>query len=122
MSRTPTEEHPRMDQDWEAVAKAVKERRVELGMRQKDLATAAGLDASTIRNIETQARSRFEPLTLSRVSKALDRPSGWLQAVSEGTDLSEIPEGASGADATLDDLIAERDRIEQLIRQKLREP
>lgn len=33
----------------------------------------------------------------------------------------DVPEGAAGSEADLDDLIAERDRIEQLIRKKLRE-
>lgn len=70
--------------DWEAIADAVVRRRKDLGMRQKELADATGYDPSTIRNVEHHARSSYDPLTLPRISRALDWPSDALERIGRG--------------------------------------
>lgn len=111
-----------MERDWAGVAAAVKNRRVALGMRQKELAEAAGYDASTIRNIETQARPNFDPVTLSNVSRALGRDPGWLDAIAR----REVPSDdmAPPADARrgdFDDLPDEDYEVLLAVARRLRE-
>lgn len=53
-------------------------------MKQNQLAEAAQLDPSTIRNVETQARSSFDDVTLAKISKALGWPADTLRRISNG--------------------------------------
>lgn len=96
-----------MNRDWAAVATAVKERRLELGLRQKDLADRADMDPSTIRNLEKQARDNFDDLTLSKVSKALGWPPLWLDAISRGERPDPDEQGAAGRSGRYDELTPE---------------
>lgn len=53
--------------------------RVRAGLRQRDLATAAGVDPSTISMIET-GKSRGNVDTVARLARALDVPIAELLA------------------------------------------
>jgi len=60
---------------WRRVAAAVVARRTQLGMTQEELAAAAIVSPTTIRYVETAARSAYRALTMARVAAALDWPA-----------------------------------------------
>ncbi|MBW3663525.1 MAG: helix-turn-helix domain-containing protein [Actinobacteria bacterium] len=94
--------------DWQAVAAAVKNRRAELGMKQKELAEAAGFDPSTIRNVETAARSSYDYVTLAKISTALKWLPDALDRISKGADPAEmepeVPGGTAAHDGSIEQL------------------
>lgn len=56
---------------WSRLGEAIQSRRVELGLRQEDLADTAGVSPNTIGNLESGKRGRL--LTLPKIARAL----GW---------------------------------------------
>lgn len=73
--RTQTRERLGPSPQLQAAAAALREKREELGLTREDLARAAGVADSTIRNIET-LRHRPNRSTLMRLSAALMQQSG----------------------------------------------
>ena len=65
--------------DRQALARAVKDRRAELGMTQKDLENVSGVSSSTIRLIENaQGTRHYRSVVLSDISRALEWPEDSL--------------------------------------------
>lgn len=74
-----------MDQDWDAVAKAISDRIAELGIRQRDLADRANVGLSTVQELVNNWKPRKRnPKTLAAISEALGWPPGKIQAVADG--------------------------------------
>jgi transcriptional regulator with XRE-family HTH domain len=71
-----------LEQDWDAVAKALSARVEELGMNLTELATRSAVSLSTVRSLaqNLEARRR-QPRTLEALSKALGWPSDYLGRV-----------------------------------------
>lgn len=74
-----------MDQDWDAVAKAITDRMHELGMRQRDLAAKADVGLSTVQELANNRTPRQRNAkTLRAISLALEWPSGQIEAIAQG--------------------------------------
>lgn len=73
---------PRTGDDWVRLGDAVRDRRVELGMTQEDLADAAGIATGTVRNLENGNRVR--DLTLPKINRALGWTEGSYKLVFDG--------------------------------------
>ncbi|HEX5115109.1 MAG TPA: helix-turn-helix transcriptional regulator [Pseudonocardiaceae bacterium] len=73
------------DDDWDAVAKAVRDRMAELDMTQKELVRRSRVSESTIRQVSRnygpRKRSRH---TLEDISKGLQWPSDHLTRILDG--------------------------------------
>lgn len=87
---------PRSGEDWLRLGEAVRDRRVELGMTQDDLADEAGIATGTVRNLEKGNRVR--DLMLPKINRAL----GW----DEGSYKRVLDEGLP---PTVAELVAEPD-------------
>ncbi len=71
-----------MGANWQEVANAVIQRRVELGYEtRKEFIEGSGIGARTIGDIETARRESYDPATLARLEKALRWPAGKIQKV-----------------------------------------
>ena len=93
---------------WQRVAAAVVARRSYLGLTQEELAANASVGATTIRYIETAARSAYRALTLARVAAALEWPASRFVELLAGDYEGEEDEFApGGGDDERDELIAE---------------
>lgn len=69
-----------MGANWQEVANAVVQRRVELGHEtRKEFIEASGIGARTVGDIETARRESYDPATLARLEKALRWPAGRIQ-------------------------------------------
>lgn len=72
-------------QDWTALARAVTDRRVELGHRTlRSFAQASGLSTKTLGEIEGAKRLSYDRATLIQVERSLQWPSGAVEAVLAG--------------------------------------
>ena len=58
-------------EDWDRLAEATRERRVELGMTQEDVRAAGGPSTATMRLIEGALQRSYQPATLRDLEKAL---------------------------------------------------
>lgn len=68
--------------NWQALARAVVSRRVELGMKTRGaLAEATGLSARTLGDIERARRTSLSPSTLAKVEQVLGWPEGHIDAL-----------------------------------------
>lgn len=75
---------------WDAAAAAINERLPELRMTQQDLANAAGVSLTTVRDlIHNRGPRRRSPRTLAAISSALDWPAGKLDAIARGLEEPE---------------------------------
>lgn len=93
------------EQNWEAVAKAIRERLDELGVNQRELADRSGVSVATIRELTyNYAARRRSPRTLRSISAGLDWPPGYLEAVLNG---GGIEESARTAEAAATSVVAE---------------
>lgn len=74
-----------MTNDWDRLAGAIRERRLELGLSQQQLADAAGVTRSTIKNLEgaRQPTSR-PPSSIASVVQALGWEPGSGQVILNG--------------------------------------
>ncbi|WP_170180819.1 helix-turn-helix transcriptional regulator [Actinomadura pelletieri] len=94
------------------VGESVATRRVHLGMRQRDLATAAGVSETTIRNIEA-GRMGGRPTKWPLVELALRWAPGSFEALLAGEQPRELPAPAAPqADALWTDRLPTRIRDE----------
>lgn len=86
------DEKPR---NWAALARAVTDRRVELGHRTlRSFAEAAGLSTKTLGEIESAKRSSYDRATLIQVERSLKWPPGAVQHVLDGGDAATYRPGA----------------------------
>lgn len=75
-----------MTEDVGPLARAVRSRRLELGLRQADLAGRGGPALATVGLIESGRERSPRPLTLGGLDRALDWKSGSAAAVLRGED------------------------------------
>lgn len=102
-----------MTGDWAAVAKAVKQRMAELGVRQGDVIKRSGLTKQTVGEIENNAKQRKRNRrTLEAMSKALEWHPDHLAAVLEGRTPPEVGEPYAKSS---DDIPARLDVLEHQI-------
>jgi transcriptional regulator with XRE-family HTH domain len=74
-----------MAEDWHAVADAVRARRIELGMKERqDLAERAGVHLNTIGRIERAVPSTRRSPSWAKIEAALAWPPGHVLAIAEG--------------------------------------
>lgn len=73
-----------MTTDWDRLAGAIRERRKVLDMTQQQLADAAGVDRSTIKNLEGARTPKRLPSSIAAVEQALGWTSGSAQTVLAG--------------------------------------
>ena len=79
-------------QDWQALARAVTDRRVELGHRTlRSFANASGLSTKTLGEIEGAKRKSYDRATLSVIESALRWPTGTVAAVLAGQPAPTTP-------------------------------
>jgi len=69
--------------EWVKVGAAVRERMTALGITEDELARKTALSAATIRDV-LRGSGRRQRWTLNALSSALDWPSGYLTAITEG--------------------------------------
>lgn len=72
------------DQDWGALAAAVRDRRLALGLRQGDLEALGGPSQGTVKNIEQGARTKYAQRTFARLETALGWPPGAVDRIFSG--------------------------------------
>jgi DNA-binding Lrp family transcriptional regulator len=104
------EESPSVDQDWDAVSRALLERLAETGRTQTELAAKAQVSLTTVRELvhNLNARRRH-PRTLAALSVALGWPEGHLDDVLRG----RSPEGdtTERRDSVVEELRAMREQL-----------
>lgn len=104
-----------MDQDWSAVAAALRDRLDEQGMTMTDLATRSGVSLTTVRElVHVLNTRRRQPRTLASLSTALGWPSDHLGSVLRGRARAEV--GGSELDTVRSELDELRQRVEALER------
>ena len=102
-----------MTGDWAAVAKAVKQRKAELGLRQGAVIKRSGLTKQTVGEIENNSKQRNRNRrTLEVLSEALEWHPDHLAAVLEGRTPPEVGEPYA---KRADDLPARFDILEHRI-------
>lgn len=69
-----------MEQNWTALARAIKQRRLELGLTRTDLARRAEVSRQTVHNFESGEGFVRLPPTLSKIAEAL----GWAPEMPYG--------------------------------------
>jgi transcriptional regulator with XRE-family HTH domain len=113
--------------DWDAVGKAIRNRMIQLGLLQEEVARRSNIAPATIREIEyNTVQRRRGKRTLRALSAALDWHEDHLEAIKNG----EVPpergplgrggQGAGGAttalEHTLRELVGRVTEIEKMIR------
>lgn len=78
-----------VDEDWDALASAVRSRREKMGLRQADLEEYGGPSSGTVRNIEQAARTRYSTKTKVQIERALRWRDGLVDDILAGTASSE---------------------------------
>lgn len=74
-----------MTNDWDRLAGAIRERRLALGMTQQQLADAAGVTRSTIKNLEgARQPTKRPPSSIAAVEQALGWAPGSVRTVLDG--------------------------------------
>lgn len=80
-----------MTNDWDRLARAIRERRVALGMTQQQLADAAGVTRTTIKNLEgARQPTKRPPASLPAVENALGWTLGSARTVLAGGEPTPI--------------------------------
>lgn len=104
-----------MDQDWTAVAAALRDRMDERGMTMTDLAARSGVSLTTVRElVHVLNTRRRQPRTLSSLSAALGWPTEHLGSVLRGRPtVDSPPDDLAAVHRELRDL---RGRVEALER------
>lgn len=109
-----------MEQDWDAVAKALKDRMTELGLRQQDLASRSDVGVSTIQELVNNWKPRRRnPKTLAALSSALEWPHDRLQMIAAAR--QEPPAEDEGAIAELRKRLTEAERRIALLEERVPE-
>src|SRR5689334_20985522 len=79
--------------DWQALAQAVVDRRVELGYRTRDaFATATKLSPRLIADLEKARRTNYDQVTFVRLEKALQWPAGEARRILDGAGADDLDE------------------------------
>jgi predicted transcriptional regulator len=105
--------------DWNRLARAIVDRRVELGFRSRPaLARHSKMSLRVIADLETAARDNYDPVTIARLEQALEWPSGRVRQFLRAADPQRLTvDTATGA--TLDpagrELITELDDLIRLM-------
>jgi transcriptional regulator with XRE-family HTH domain len=86
-----------MPYDWGRLATAVSDARRRQRMTQTQLAERAGVDRSTVKNLEGARPFSRWPNSIGAIEIALGKPEGWARAIAEDR---ELP-GTSADDAPL---------------------
>jgi transcriptional regulator with XRE-family HTH domain len=104
-----------MDQDWSAVASALRGRLDERGMTMTELATRSGVSLTTVRElVHVLNTRRRQPRILASLSTALGWPADHLGSVLRGRQPAhDSPTGPPDVHRELDEL---RRRVEALER------
>jgi hypothetical protein len=102
------------EMDWPAVATAVRERMAALQLTTTRLSQLTGVSEVTIRRIRKGTPAARHQRTLSRISRGLGWPHGYLKDVAAGRDY--LPHGLM-----IGDLIARIDARLKRVEQKLDE-
>ena len=108
------------DEDWDAVAQAIRNRLAETRMTQMDVASRARLSLTTLRELQHNLNPRRRrPQTLAAVSEALGWPPDYLGQVLRGErpepHANEVRDPVLAALDSLGREIRElRDRVEQI--------
>lgn len=74
------------------VAKAVRRRRLRLGLGQDDV---PGVGRSVIGLLETAKQTRYQARSLAAVGAGLDWPDDWVERVESGENLTNYPDDAT---------------------------
>lgn len=83
-----------MDADWDRLATAVQRRRETLGLTQVQLAEAAGVTDTTIRNLEGGRKFKRPPASLPSVEQALGWSPGSARVVLAGGEPALLADAA----------------------------
>ncbi len=92
------------------IGSRIRERRVMAGLKQADLARAAGISASYLNLIEHNRR-RIGGKTLNQLADVLNVPAGQLAEGAEAALLEALSDAAKSG--TQEDTVAEMDRVEE---------
>lgn len=84
--------------DWGALAAAVRDRRLALGLRQGDLEALGGPSQGTVKNIEQSARTKYAQRTFAQLETALGWPHGAVARILSGDSEPEMDEGGATPD------------------------
>lgn len=104
-----------MNQDWSAVAAALRDRLDEQGMTMTELATRSGVSLTTVRElVHVLNTRRRQPRTLVSLSTALGWPSDHLGSVLRGR--AQVATQGSELDVVRRELDELRERVEALER------
>ena len=116
-----------VEPDWDAVGKAVRERMIQLGLLQEEVARRSNIAPATIREIEyNTVQRRRGKRTLRALSAALEWHEDHLEAVKNGEtppervapghDPREVVAGAASAVEALHELVDRVTEIEGMVR------
>ena len=89
-------------EDWVALGLYIRARRIDLDVRQADIAKQVGVSTKTIKKLEAGQQTRYEVGTLTKVEQALLLPRWTLRAVLRGENPvipPLAPQGLSDAEA-----------------------
>lgn len=102
-----------MTQDWKAVATAIDQRLLELGLELRELARRSKVSESTLRELRYNSKQRRRSSrTLSDVSTGLEWPSDYLESVLTGSPTSDV--GGVELDAVVNRLDAVDSRLDEM--------
>lgn len=73
-----------MTDDWDGLARALRDARNNLRLTQQALADLAGVGIGTVKNLEGRRTTTRWPLSIAKIEKALGKPEGWARAIVEG--------------------------------------
>ena len=86
-----------VEQDWQRLAKCVRDRRGDLGLTQEEVSAAGGPSTPSLRVIERGQQSRYKPASLRRLENALQWQRGSVRAILDGGE--PVPVAGSAAPA-----------------------
>jgi len=78
------------DAGWHGLARAVRERRQQLGLSQRDLSRLAGLSLNTLGRIETARRDAYSPATLQALENGLQWEPGSASEIVIGPRIGDV--------------------------------
>jgi hypothetical protein len=98
-------------------AKAIGERMVALGLTRQALAERAGVDVRRVRDLLDCAGRNYRPLTLAKLSSALDWPAGAIGALLSGQPPpSDVTVAPTTSAPSLDEVMRRLDEVETVLR------
>lgn len=101
---------------WEFVAALVRQRRIDLGMSQRALGTAAGTTDRLVSDIERADRTTYSEAKLRGISRALGwTPDSIERILNGGRPVEEQPAAAPSMDERIAALEAKLDDVTELL-------